>query len=124
MNDAQIDIRAAVRCSKLSRTAIKLAAAATDTAQRNPYSRLVGRAAVCNGATPTCPRRAAQRFPGNQITEYRMTSSLSMSEAALLVQELAAQDIDMDAILRRRAAATPDEVALRFLKTAKTRSPN
>mgnify|MGYP001092926418 FL=1 len=45
-----------------------------------------------------------------------MTSSLSMSEAALLVQELAAQDIDMDAILRRRAAATPDEVALRFLK--------
>ena len=45
-----------------------------------------------------------------------MTSSLSKSEAALLVQELAAQDIDMDAILRRRAAATPDEVALRFLK--------
>ena len=45
-----------------------------------------------------------------------MTSSLSMSEAAILVPEHAEQDIDMDAFLRRRAAATPDEVALRFLK--------
>ena len=45
-----------------------------------------------------------------------MTSSLIMSEAAILVPEHSAQDIDMDAILRRRAAATPDEVALRFLK--------
>jgi len=45
-----------------------------------------------------------------------MTTSLSMSESGILVPEHSAQDIDMDAILRRRAAATPDEVALRFLK--------
>jgi len=54
MKNAQIDMRAAVRCSKLSRTAIKLAAAATDTAQRNPYSRLVDWAAV-----PTAQRQSA-----------------------------------------------------------------
>jgi acyl-CoA synthetase (AMP-forming)/AMP-acid ligase II len=45
-----------------------------------------------------------------------MRSSLSMSESRTLVPEHVAQDIDMDAVLRRRAAATPDEVALRFLK--------
>jgi acyl-CoA synthetase (AMP-forming)/AMP-acid ligase II len=45
-----------------------------------------------------------------------MTSSLSMSEEAILVTRHAAQGIHMDAILRWRAAATPDEVALRFLK--------
>ncbi|AMO92777.1 AMP-binding enzyme family protein [Collimonas fungivorans] len=54
-----------------------------------------------------------------------MTSSLSISEAVAFAHgqsgpessiAAAAQDIDMDAILRRRAAATPDAVALRFLK--------
>ena len=39
-----------------------------------------------------------------------------MSEETILVTEPGAQNIDMDAILRRRAAATPDELALRFLK--------
>lgn len=45
-----------------------------------------------------------------------MTSDLSMSEAAILFPEHSAQDTDMDAILRRRSATTPDDVALRFLK--------
>ncbi len=45
-----------------------------------------------------------------------MTCSLSMSSAAIVFQEFTAQDTDMDAILRRRAAATPHQIALRFLK--------
>lgn len=48
-----------------------------------------------------------------------MTSSSSISAAAPLAPVAPAvheQDIDMDAVLRRRAAATPDEVAMRFLR--------
>jgi acyl-CoA synthetase (AMP-forming)/AMP-acid ligase II len=39
-----------------------------------------------------------------------------MSAAVIVIPEPTAQDIDMDQILRRRAAATPDQIALRFLK--------
>ncbi len=45
-----------------------------------------------------------------------MTPSLNISKAAILVPDPAAQDMDMAAILRWRAVAMPDEVALRFLK--------
>jgi acyl-CoA synthetase (AMP-forming)/AMP-acid ligase II len=43
-----------------------------------------------------------------------------MNEAAILVPGCTAQDIDMDAILRWRAVAMPDEVALRFLRDGET----
>lgn len=48
-----------------------------------------------------------------------MTSSSSISTAVSATTATApvhAQDVDMDAVLRRRAMATPDEVAMRFLR--------
>ncbi|MDC9594325.1 fatty acyl-AMP ligase [Xenorhabdus sp. IM139775] len=45
-----------------------------------------------------------------------MTYKLSMSKESILTSEHVAQDIDIDEILRQRAASAPDEIALRFLK--------